>query len=468
MSSTRWTRLRIVTPFLALLALLGSEAASYGQANPSAPQRSDTTVKTVSAPRHPGVAILISEISIGGAGATANEYIFTAISEVLPLRNGSVVITDRATSSSIFVRIYDAQGKYVRTLGRYGQGPGEYTAPSGIAELPDGRIIVRDGRGGKINVYPAAGQAQGEQLIAGNASGTATGTDYILVGPDGAIYLRVPARSAMGSPPGSAMGPTVPGGYARLRLDGSRIDTLFAPELPRIGPPQLEASNPGVGGRTTNVPFSPGTLSTFSALGYFVTARSDRYALDLRIPPTAGSGPRAPWKQGDPVTSIRYNFTPVPVSDAERADQRRFVEEGMRNFVPNWQWTGPDIPRTKPAFKTIRVALDGRIWVSVSTLSERFDPASEPAPSIGRSGGGSAVGGGPPGGGTTAPPPTRAPLSWREPVRYDVFDPDGTYQGAVSVPYNTTINAMRGDFAWGIARDADGVQSVHRFRIAWR
>jgi hypothetical protein len=75
---------------------------------------------------------------------------------------------------------------------------------------------------------------------------------------------------------------------------------------------------------------------------------------------------------------------------------------------------------------------------------------------IGRAG----VSGGPPG---TA----RAPLLWREPVLFDVFEPDGTYVGQVGFPDNTTIHAMRGDHAWGVQRDADGVESVHRFRITW-
>src|SRR5690606_21576541 len=42
------------------------------------------------------------------------------------------------------VLVFDAQGKFVRQLGKQGSGPGEFGSPNGIAVEPDGRVIVAD------------------------------------------------------------------------------------------------------------------------------------------------------------------------------------------------------------------------------------------------------------------------------------------------------------------------------------
>jgi hypothetical protein len=134
----------------------------------------------------------------------------------------------------------------------------------------------------------------------------------------------------------------------------------------------------------------------------------------------------------------------------------------MRRTQANWQWSGPEIPRSKTPITRLRVGLDGRIWVQLATPSEKFDPSTAPQPPVVSLGGGRA-------GGSAAgnPTPSRR-VSWREPQLFDVFEPDGTYVGQVSVGFDVTIHATRGDFVWGVVRDGDGVESVHRFRIGWR
>jgi hypothetical protein len=101
----------------------------------------------------------------------------------------------------------------------------------------------------------------------------------------------------------------------------------------------------------------------------------------------------------------------------------------------------------KPFFKDIEIADDGRIWASISTPSERYDPPQRTSRLTG------------------------APISiigWREPTIYNVFDPDGTYLGQVAVPYNTRLLVMRADLVWAVAHDQDDVHYVKRFRIAWQ
>jgi hypothetical protein len=437
----------------------------YAAMEMGAQSRSDTIVKSVTVPRNRGIASLVSEMKIGGSAATADEYIFSGVQEVRPLTDGSLLVIDRGGNTSVFARVYDSNGKYVRTLGRYGEGPGEYTAPSGLGELPDGRILIRDSRGGRIAVFAKDGRAA--QFYSSNFNGTSSGPDFITVGANGVIYVRMALRSATPGQPSQS-------GFVRLRLDGTVIDTIPAPVFPDVGPPALSASrtvNGGTSSASQAVPFAPAMLWQLSPKGYFVTANTGRYAIDMRIPRSgaSGNGSVPTWKEGDPIVSIRRQTQPVAVNDAERAERRKQIEERLRDLDPGWNWTGPDIPRVKPPISSVRFGLDGRMWVQLSTPSERFDPEKEPAPrssSIG--GGGAGVGSGAGGGGASQVAGPRTQTTWREPRLFDLFEPDGTYVGQVGVPFSVTVLARKGDYVWGVTRDADDVQTLHRFRITWR
>jgi len=57
---------------------------------------------------------------------------------------------------------------------------------------------------------------------------------------------------------------------------------------------------------------------------------------------------------------------------------------------------------------------------------------------------------------------------WREPLRYDVFEPDGTYLGVVAPPddFSPWVEPVfDGDYVWAVTRDELGIQRVARFRI---
>jgi len=102
-------------------------------------------------------------------------------------------------------------------------------------------------------------------------------------------------------------------------------------------------------------------------------------------------------------------------------------------------------------FKSISVGNDGRIWVSVSLPAERI-PDDELAPPT------------PPVPGSNEPP--IPPRRWREPVAFDVFEPDGRYLGRVALPTGATWRASRGDRLWAVTRDSLDIEQVTRFRVA--
>jgi hypothetical protein len=84
----------------------------------------------------------------------AEEYLFADVADVAVAKDGAIYVFDRGTPA---IRKYDAAGKYVRTLGRKGRGPGEYLSGSGLGVLPDGRVLLWDTGNWRVNVYSATG-----------------------------------------------------------------------------------------------------------------------------------------------------------------------------------------------------------------------------------------------------------------------------------------------------------------------
>src|SRR5688500_9711363 len=139
-------RLRVLA--LSLVLTVAFAANVSAQRTPA-----DTIVRRAERPVHAGVATLVEELSIGVADGR-EEYILGEVADVAVARDGSMFVFDRQVP---IVRHYDASGRFLRSIGRGGSGPGEYRSASGIAATPDGRLLVWDTGNWRINVYSPTG-----------------------------------------------------------------------------------------------------------------------------------------------------------------------------------------------------------------------------------------------------------------------------------------------------------------------
>ena len=406
-----------------------------------ASQRADTVVVRADAPRHAGVGSLVEELTLG-AGSTAEEYQFTAV-RLWSARDGGILAVDVSNPLAagppynVTVRRYDRSGKFIRAYGRTGRGPGEFTSFIKYVEcLPDGRVLLLDTQG--ILVYSEAGESLGLWPVTPAAS--RLGIDpagFVLVQGDSQTYRR--PRAELPQP-----------FLQRLGLDGRSHDTPRAPLAGLPGPDRAGS---------VFVPFARRHVAVWSPLGYFVTANTATYAIDVRLPRPAGvSG--ALWTPGDPVRSIRRSATPAAVTADEQGDWRQSITMYNRaNGLRNWEWTGPEIPRVKAPIRDLFVSDEGRIWVKVSqpgrldaSVPIRTDPAD-------RSRGMNEI---------------EAARRWREPAVFDVLEPTGQYVGRVRFPDDDAQPGfphpgyvIRGDTIWSTVHDSDGVPSVKRYRVKW-
>lgn len=142
------------------------------------------------------------------------------------LRDVAAIEVDRLGRAWVLVRgekelrVFDAYGKHVRTLGGEGSGPGQLRDPVGLAWAPDGTVWVADPGNARFAIFDTAGHWMGER-------------------PRAADGHALPWRGAFG---GDAMlseiasVPRAGGGrrLAVLRYDASLspLDTLLLPAGP--------------------------------------------------------------------------------------------------------------------------------------------------------------------------------------------------------------------------------------------
>lgn len=404
-----------------------------------AAQRPDTVVRMASKPLHAGVATLKPEVTIGVADGDAH-YMLGAIGDIAVGPSGNIYIWDRSVPA---IRMYDAAGKYVKTIGAKGSGPGEYRAGAALAFARNGNLLMWDPGNARINVYTPSGGVLASWPTLSGGSGMASGRGLLMVDTAGVGYI---STMIVDRQPGKPVVPRV--GWIRLRPDGSPKDTVFVPPMPDE---KLLTAQSSDGKRMSNriVPFAPFQFAVMSPLGYLVTGSADRIALDIHEPVK-------------PIASIRRSVVARPVSAKERDSARADVTEEMRTTAPNWSWNGPDIPKTKPVYQELFVGGDGRLWVEL----EEGPRAKEDSAAANRGDVMFAEGRGR---GRGAAPPK---IQWSCPAAgvslFDVYEPTGRYLGQVQIPARVDPIIMRGDFVWATTCNDDDVPSVVRYRILWR
>src|SRR6185503_5497678 len=70
-------------------------------------------------------------------------YQLATVMGAVRLSDGSIAV---ATMSTNNIRVYDARGRYVRAIGRRGQGPGEFRQVMGLTRRPGDTLVVLDSR----------------------------------------------------------------------------------------------------------------------------------------------------------------------------------------------------------------------------------------------------------------------------------------------------------------------------------
>ena len=91
-------------------------------------------------------------LTIGAVTGDLN-YLFQGISHVLRLEDGTIVVADRGANE---LRLFDAAGGFIRSLGGPGEGPGEFQLLNEVWTRGD-TILVSDNIQSRISVFGRGG-----------------------------------------------------------------------------------------------------------------------------------------------------------------------------------------------------------------------------------------------------------------------------------------------------------------------
>jgi hypothetical protein len=376
------------------------------------------TVRTLGGSVWGGEARLEEEASIGVAEGP-DEYLLGSVRSIC-LDGGKVYVLDADVPA---VRVYDASGRHLSDIGRKGSGPGEFDRPSSVRVSPtDGRLYVRDGSQGRLNVFAADGSyLETWSLISGIST-----SRQMVVTPQGELYSSVFLPS------------DDPDEFFKIamRRMGPREaegDTIRFPEFD-FQEWRIEASSEG-SVAINSVPFSPQVQTTFLPSRAVVGGVSTDYRFEVRHP------------DGRRTVVVKASWDRVPVDPAESRWYRDRATANMRGILPGWAWNGPEIPGFKPPFDSFFGDRQGRIWVWCEKAGmplEGCDPDPEESSRF------------------------YSHPCWRQDWRLEVFDEEGRFLGPVALPAGLEDYPepyIDGDRMVAVVTGEDGVPRVKVYRI---
>lgn len=316
-------------------------------------------------------------------------------------------------------------------------GEGQLPIVSGIGVLADGRIAIREASSGRVSIHRPDG---GEDASWPTSPGRPPhGWDALLVSEDGTLFVGLRPALTPGAPPVPFPRPV----YERLTPTGQVLDTLWVgQEVTRECPDLSEGHFRAGWFEDIRSRYLPKPLWAVGRSGTLVVGCPARYEFTVRGPGTR-----------DLVVS--RSWRPHAVSGRERTGFVHLwtVQMTASGVHEEWEWRGPALPETRPAYQRILPAEGGRLWVWPAQPAHQ-----EPAP-------------------PDWPLAGLPAILWTEATTgaFDVFETDGSLLGHVrlpsNIPYsgqpNTPDPVIRGDTLWAVTSDENGAQRVERFLVPW-
>ena len=119
------------------------------------------------------VRTLVVDLAVGQADG-AGELTFGRIGGIVVGNDGVMFVYD-ADQTVGLIRMYDATGMYLRTVGAKGGGPGEYGQLNGFTVARNGDLLLWDGAGARVNRYASDGRFKSAFRIPFSGMFTANG-----------------------------------------------------------------------------------------------------------------------------------------------------------------------------------------------------------------------------------------------------------------------------------------------------
>jgi len=295
---------------------------------------------------------LTEEVRIGSVNEGPGS--FGDIRGIVTSAKGWIFVLDFSTQD---VRVFDAQGRHLKTVGRKGSGPGEFQNANGIARAPDGTLWLNDPANARFTVLDSDGGYQSSFPVAVSGYGA-----YWVGGVDhtGRLFDEIYVRNERGYRTA----------LRRFSADRKRVDTLSLPDCsdPSRPTPQLYVIKSNNMEAHIGVPFTPDPVTAIDPAGYAWCGMNDRYLINK-----TGIG-------GDvPIAVVRRAAEPLPVT---REDREKALAPSRERF-PGAVFDESRIPKVKPLIELLVVDDRSRLWVKRTTADghtqfDVFGPDGKP------------------------------------------------------------------------------------------
>ena len=348
------------------------------------------------------------DLSIG-ADSGAEAYIFGRIGDLTVTPSGGIVVIDQLAGT---VRVFDASGTFIRSVGRPGRGPGELSrSANGVFALAGDTLLVAD---------------PGERRLTKFA-------------PDGSVAATMSLPPA---PTGQGWSRREDGSYLMRGLTISRVDGKFA-----FWDALLSVSTNGASSDTLfEFDYAKTDLGGPGALRIQLLVNNPSWAHlpDGRIAWTALDRDYVAIHDSTGALVARIShaaWTSRPITPADKAAMVELLRAKLRmiggdaSFADSPQVEAPEL---FPAITAVRAGPDGTIWVQQMGAVETIDPMALNAPDRADFLGGS---------------------TWH------VLDRDGVFLGAIEMPPRFRIFRILPDAIYGAARDSNDVERILRLRL---
>lgn len=303
------------------------------------------------APAPPADTVRAVVTAIISEDSPAHPFLIGEISGIAIDAAGRVYVTDFQEPR---VLVFATSGEHLATIGRKGQGPGEFQAPTGPVFGPDGALYVRNMTRVTRFRAPTAG------AIASRFDGTFEGPTMApwrsrlpsAIDRAGRFYFPLEA----GYPDGLTHY-----AYARYTLAGQYVDSLLVPLYPTsrsswASVPIAPGTGRVVRGVNT-VPFHPWPQWTILPAGTLLSGAADGTALaesdaggktlrQVQLP--SGAGPIPAAERGESLAALKRRLDSIPVP----LTQVRGMSEEVRERR---------LPTSYPAMRAL-VAAGAEIW----------------------------------------------------------------------------------------------------------
>ncbi|HEX9936929.1 MAG TPA: hypothetical protein VGB15_07395 [Longimicrobium sp.] len=344
-------------------------------------------------------------VDLGGAGGGNGPALYR-VAEVLRLDDGRIVVANGGSSA---LEIFGANGAHLRSVGRAGDGPGEFRSLSWVGRVAGDTLAAWDSGLGRLSLFTPAGDyvrsvsARGPLRMYPQAVGVLAGGGVVLA-------LHKPALGMSRTTDVHVQRDTVT--YAALSANGEMRDLASVP-----GTEMLVSGDPAGGLMVMPLPFGRQSAAAVAGDRVYVTD-GERYqvaAYDAvgRLRGILRSDrPRVPVTR-EAVEGYRRSLVTLG-AEGNAALQRQQAE--LLDKAP--------LPSHMPAITGLRTDPGGSLWAE-SPVSGGDQPASE----------------------------------WR------VFSPEGPVIASVRLPERLDLRQVGRDWVLGIDLDADQAEHVKVYRL---